>query len=100
MFGLGWVTLLIADGITPEMGKRVHDDGTRFDLCLSDDTDFFQALRDKLLLEKQIGLEYINFHLRLPPRYLNSGGECVFTANPLITTAHHSICVTTLMSRR
>lgn len=61
------------------MGKRVHDDETRFDLCLSDDADFFSALREKLLLEKQIGLEYINFHLRLPPRYLNSGGECVIT---------------------
>lgn len=66
---------MASDGITPEMGKRVHEDGSRFDLCLSDDADFFPALREKLLLEKQIGLEYIDFHLRLPPRYLNSGGE-------------------------
>jgi hypothetical protein len=96
MFGFGCVILLSADGITPEMGKRVHDDGTRFDLCLSDDPDFFQALREKLLLEKQIGLEYIDFHLRLPPRYLNSGGECVFVANLLVMSAHHNIHVTPL----
>ena len=37
------------------------------------DCSWFQ--REKLLLEKQIGLEYIDFHIRLPPRYLNSGGE-------------------------
>ena len=34
----------VPDGITSEMGKRVHDDGTRFDLCLSDDSDFYPAL--------------------------------------------------------
>ena len=78
-----------ADGVTPAMGKRVHDDGTRFDLCLADDADFFQALREKLLLERQIGLEYINFHLRLPPRYLNSGGECVQLCKASLSVTHN-----------
>lgn len=92
------------------MGKRVHDDGTRFDLCFADDADFFQALREKLVLEKQIGLEYINFHLRLPPRYLNSGGECVHAERPCRSwmphiTASHELCVMcenagTAMTRR
>ena len=60
--------------MTPEMGMRTHEDGTRFDLDLNDN-DFFGALREKLQHEVEIGLEYIDFHIRLPPRYLNSGGE-------------------------
>ena len=106
------------DGVTPEMGKRTHDDGTRFvrppllpppnpfphptcakpvanpaglkNFCGQDldltESDFYPALREKLLYEKEIGLEYINFHIRLPPKYLNSGGEYRDDA------AYHRLC--------
>lgn len=45
--------------------------------CTQDlnDDDFYPALRAKLTLEKEIGLQYINFHIRLPPHHLHAGGE-------------------------
>ena len=55
------------------------------DLDLTE-SDFYPALREKLLYEKEIGLEYINFHIRLPPKYLNSGGEYRDDA------AYHRLC--------
>ena len=46
----------------------------RFDLDLND-ADFYEALREKVRLDKSAGLQYMNFHIRLPLRYLHTGGE-------------------------
>lgn len=68
----------ITDGCTKEMGKRVHaytaSGGPRFDLDVND-PDFDAAFREKVRRDGDMGNGYINVHLRLPPRYLFTGGE-------------------------
>jgi len=56
------------------MGKRVHADGLRFDLDFND-SDFWPAMREKISRDRDMGHEYINFHIRLPPHYMHTGGE-------------------------
>ena len=43
--------------------------------AVAPESDFFEALRAKILLDKTAGLQYINFHIRLPLKYLHTGGE-------------------------
>eukprot|EP00937_MAST-01D_sp_MAST-1D-sp2_P005466 g5466.t1 len=72
----------VVDGDWDGMRKRVHADGSAFDLDVSSEGEgegesggFYGALRQKLLREREIGLEYVDVHLRLPRRYVGTGGE-------------------------
>jgi hypothetical protein len=38
------------------------------------DPDFFSALRERLILDRSVGAEYVTFQINLPPQYLNTGG--------------------------
>lgn len=38
------------------------------------DPGFWQTLRERIVLDKQVGAEYVTFQINLPPQYLNTGG--------------------------
>lgn len=60
----------VADGV----GRRMHEDGTRYDLDFQD-PDFWQEMGRRMDNDKAIGSEYITFQISLPAQYLNTGGE-------------------------
>eukprot|EP01052_Picozoa_sp_SAG31_P011587 SAG31_NODE_658_length_13104_cov_4.409919_18_plen_98_part_00 len=38
------------------------------------DNQFWSTLRERMLLDKAVGCEYVTFQINLPPQYLNTGG--------------------------
>lgn len=64
----------VTDGDQGTPDRRMHNDGTRYDLDLKD-SDFWEEMGRRMDFDKAIGSEYITFQISLPPQYMNTGGE-------------------------